>query len=304
MNSLTLSPDFDLSALDRADLADGTRRNYKAAILLLIASNVNPMDYNQLIAYADSLVSSSARSNLKSAYKIITDGYVTRAKLSNGSVDSIQRFIWLCEELNKALTVTQPATKRTPHWLSQDQVNQITAAALQTSMRDYIVLAVLLGAGLRREELASLTFDDLAQIPTPTGMQDVITVIGKGDKRRTIPINPLLAGNLREWQQITGGGRVARRIRKNGKMEESLSTDAIEDIVRKYGNVIGISDLEPHDCRRSYGRLMYYANDRDIMQVMRLLGHARVATTQRYIGVDIDLDVNTLPTHGLSVAGD
>ena len=292
--TLTL-PDFDLSALDRADLAPGTRRNYKAIILLLIASVTNPLDYNELMAFAHSLESSSARSNLKAAYRIITKDYVNRAKVNPAaSVESIQRFIWLTEALNDALTVSQPASRRTPHWLSQAQVIQITAAAKAVSIRDYIVLAVLLGAGLRRDELAHLTFDDLRQIPTGDGMQDVITIIGKGDKKRTIPISSLLANNLREWKLITGGGRVARRIRKNGKMEASLSTDAIEDIVRKYGLIIGVDDLEPHDCRRSYGRILYHKTN-DIALVMNLLGHSSIKTTQIYIGVNIRLDITSFP---------
>jgi site-specific recombinase XerC len=288
---LTLpSPTFDYSALDRAKLADGTRKHYKAAITLLLASKVNPMDYDELIGYASSLKSSSARSNLKAAYAIITKDYVNRAKISNAPVETIQRFLWLMEALNDSLTVSQPDAERTPHWLSQQQVDTITSLALTHSQRDYIILAVLLGAGLRREELETLTFDALSQIPSRNIMRDVLTIRGKGDKKRIVPISSLLASHLRTWKETVHGGRIARKMNKGGKIGETISAFGIFSIVRKYGQMIGITDLDPHDLRRSYGRLMYEATH-DIVLVKDYLGHSDTKTTLKYIGYDLKLDL-------------
>jgi integrase len=298
----TLSLPIDYSALDRADLAPGTLRHYKAAIALLIASNINPMDYTELATYAASLPS-SGRSNLKAALAILTRDYINQAKMSNAPVETIQRFLWAMEAMNDSITVSQPDSERTPHWLSQEQVDTITSAALAHSMRDYIVLAILLGAGLRREELEELTFDSLSQIPHKGKMKDVLTIRGKGDKKRVIPISPLLASHLREWRTATGGGRIARKMSKGGKIGSSLSAFGIFTLVRKYGAILGIPDLDPHDCRRTYGRLMYEGTD-DIVLVQNLLGHASVKTTQKYIGYDLNLDVDVFPVGGLMVSGD
>jgi site-specific recombinase XerC len=294
MNSLIPSPTlhetFDYTALDRADLAHGTLRHYRAAIALLIASNVNPFDYTQLANYAASLPH-SGRSNLKAALNIVSRDYVNRAKTSNAPVETIQRFLWLIEAMNDAIVISQPTTERTPHWLSRQQVDQIMSLSLSTSMRDYIVMAVLLGAGLRREELETLTFDALRQIPSQGQMRDVLIVHGKGDKQRVVRISSLLAGYLRQWQAVAGDGRVARRVSKSGKVGDSLSAFGIFTTVRRYGALIGIPDLDPHDARRSYGRLLYEATG-DIMLVMNLLGHSSVRTTQRYIGLDLKLDID------------
>jgi site-specific recombinase XerC len=301
MNSLATYS--DLSPLDRATLADGTRRNYKTAILLLIASNVNVRDYQALADYALSL-SHSGRANLKAALAILTRDAVNQAKTSNMPVEDIQRFLWQMEAMNEAIQVSRPTTERTPHWLSQDQVDTTTEAALNTSLRDYIVMSILLGAGLRREELETLTFDALSQISGEHGMVDILTVIGKGDKKRVIPIASALAARIREWQAVVGGGRIARRMYKGGKIGASLTAPRIFAMVRKYGLYVGIKDLDPHDCRRSYGRLMYFSNKKDIMKVMVLLGHKSVETTQIYIGVKISIDLDSTPLGALQVAGD
>jgi site-specific recombinase XerC len=302
MNSLATYS--DLSPLDRATLADGTRRNYKTAILLLIASNVNVRDYQALADYALSL-SHSGRANLKAALAILTRDAVNQAKTSNASIEDIQRFLWQMEALDDAIRVHRPTTLRTPHWLSQDQVDTITGAALDNSLRDYIVMSLLLGAGLRREELETLTFDAMSQVPDENGnMVDILTVIGKGEHKRTIPLAAVLANNLRRWKAIVGEGRIARRMYKGGKIGASLTAPRIFAMVRKYGLYVGIKDLDPHDCRRSYGRLMYFSNKKDIMKVMVLLGHKSVETTQIYIGVKISIDLDSTPLGALQVAGD
>lgn len=297
MNSLILSsPTFDYSALDRARLAPGTLRHYKAAIALLIASNINPLDYEQLASYAHALPH-SGRSNLKAALKILTRDYINKAKTSNAPVETIQRFLWAMEAMNDAIQIHQPTTKRTPHWLSQKQVDQLTSLALSHSKREYIALAVLLGAGVRCEELSTLTFDALSQIPLGSQMVDILTIRGKGDKKRVIRISSLLASHLRDWKRSTTGERVARRVYKGGALGDSLSVSGIFKLVRKYGQMIGIPDLDPHDCRRSYGRLLYQATG-DIVLVKDYLGHADTKTTLTYIGADLNLDV---PEHAFPV---
>lgn len=293
----------DLSPLDRANLAPGTLRHYKAAIVLMLASNINPTDHDKLASYANTLPS-SGRSNLKAALSIMTRDLINKAKMSNAPTETIQRFLWIMEAMQDTIKVSQPDAQRTPHWLSQEQVDKITACALSHSMRDYIVVALLLGVGLRREELEALTFDALSQIPDSGRMVDILTIIGKGDKKRVVPVSPLLASHIREWKIQVGGGRVARKYNRGGKIGKSLSAYGIFTLVRKYGDLIGIKDLDPHDCRRSYGRLMYFSNGKDIMLVKALLGHSNVKTTQEYIGLKINLNIDVFPVGGLRVVGD
>ena len=177
-------------------------------------------------------------------------------------------------------------------WLSQAQVRDITALCGNNleGKRDWIVLGLLLGAGLRREELVSLTFDALKQQPTKNGkMRYVLEVKGKGAKDRVVPISRLLADRLQEWREIVGGGLVARSLGRKKELGESMSAVAVFQIVRKYGKMINMPELSPHDLRRTYAHLGYDAGI-PITQIKELLGHASVATTQKYLDLSLDLD--------------
>jgi integrase len=282
----------DLSPIDRADLATGTKRHYKTAIILMLAANVNPMDHTQLATYAASLPA-SGRSFLKAAITLLTRDMINEAKMSNAPVETIQRFLWAMEAMQDTVTVKQPESARTAHWLSQEQVNSLLDAARE-NVRDYVILSVLLGAGLRREELETLEFDALSQIPHNGRMQDVLTIKGKGSKVRIVPISKTLSETLRAWQRKTGGGRVARKYNKGGKIGTSLSAYGIFCIVRKYGLLLDIDNLDPHDLRRTYGRILY-DNTGDIIRVKNILGHADTKTTLKYIGYDLELESDGAP---------
>ncbi len=300
IQSSPLPPHYAI--IDRADLQPSTKHQYTREIDKLIASRVDPRNRNQLADYAAQL-SSSSKSFLKAALSLLFADTITSLKAS-ARVDNlaeVQAALLNIEAMDETIKVHQPDRERTPHWLTQAQVNQITAMALQ-STRDYIVLAVLFGAGLRRKELEELTFDSLSQIDN----KNVLTIRGKGDKVRVIQIASALASHLREWKTITGGGNVARSINKAGKLGDTLSDKGIFDIVRKYGSMIGTPDLDPHDCRRTYGRLLYEATGHDIIRVMHMMGHADVSTTQEYIGLNIslDLDDSVFTVDVVQVAGD
>ena len=68
-----------------------------------------------------------------------------------------------------------------------------------------------------------------------------------------------------------------------------LSGQAICDVVSKYGTMIDKPKLRPHDLRRSYAQFGL-DNGIPITQISRLLGHSNVATTQRYLNQEIDLE--------------
>jgi integrase len=232
------SPTIDFSAIERADLQPSTKEKYTRAIDNMMQSGVDPFDYPALSAYADTL-SQSSRGFLKAALSIITDGELTRikAQATPGNIGAIQALVARLEAMDKAIPIHEEKGTKTHTWLSRQQVEQITSLPdLSTTrgLRDYIVLATLLGAGIRREEMTSLSFSDLLQQPTGGGMRDVLRIRhGKGDKRRTIPISAKLARHLREWHRLAGDGLVARAVNKAGDVNGSLSTRAVYDIVAK-----------------------------------------------------------------------
>jgi len=290
----TYNPQFDYSALDRADLAASSRVKYRRAIELLIQAQVNPLDYASLQSYTDTL-SNSGRAFLKAALKVVTDQELNRIKANATpeNMTAIQALIARIEAMDATIKVHKPEGKGSGLWLTPAQVEQITTAPDRTTLqgrRDWIVLATILGAGLRRSEMASLTFDQLKRQPKKNGqLRGVLDIVGKGDKKRRIPISPLLEERLKEWNAETGGGNVARSINKAGALGLSLSDNSINDIVHRYGALIGLPELEAHDLRRTWAQLGLNAGI-PITQISTLLGHASIKTTQDYLDLKINLE--------------
>lgn len=150
------------------------------------------------------------------------------------------------------------------------------------------MLGLLVGAGLRREEVTGLTFDNVLVQPVVGKPRTVLNVQGKGAKDRVVPINNKLADLLEEWRGLVGDGLIARSITKGGAIGDSLSAVGVFHIVAGAGQQMDKPDLAPHDLRRTYAQLGYEAGV-PITQISKLLGHASVATTQRYLNLDLDL---------------
>lgn len=292
MTTLALPSSLDLSAIERADLAPRTRVNYTNAIDRLFTSGVDPFDYTALANHAATLPA-SVRAALKAALNHMTAEYEHQLKASV-TVDNLagtQVQLYRLQALNDAIKVRSSKGKGSGTWLSNEQIEEITALPDRTTQigrRDWIVLAMLLGAGLRRSEMAGLTFEALKQQPTKNGVRYVLDITGKGAKKRVIPISPILARHLESWKQEIGGGRIARGFIKGGTMTNSLSDKSINEIVGKYGQMIGV-DLEAHDCRRSWAQCGLNAGI-PITQISVLLGHSSVSVTQRYLDLHVSLD--------------
>jgi integrase len=80
-----------------------------------------------------------------------------------------------------------------------------------------------------------------------------------------------------------------------------MSGVAIFQLVNRYGKAIGILELAPHDLRRTYAKLGYEAGV-PITQISTLLGHANIATTQKYL--DLALDLETTASDFIPLSGD
>lgn len=284
----------DVSAIDRAaNLQPSTKKQYKRVIEAMHAAGVNPSNHAALQAYADGL-RSSRKQFLKSALRLMTMDYeqAVKAGATPGNIAQTQAALYRLEAMRGAVQVETRKGTKAHTWLSQKQVAKITALCGDSlkGKRDWIVLGLLLGAGLRREELATLTFSALKQQPQKNGkMRDVLEVIGKGAKSRVIPISEKLGDHLREWREIVGGGMVARSLGMKKELGESMSAVAIFHLVSKYGEEIGVPGLAPHDLRRTYAQLGYEAGI-PITQISTLLGHSSVTTTQRYLNLSLDLE--------------
>ena len=298
---------FDTTAIDRADLQPTTKYKYKRELAAMRSAGVNPLDYDALIDYADNL-KSSRKTFLKSALRMISIDYERGAKGSATpeTIAQVQTVVYRLEAMRSAVNVTKHKGTKAHTWLSQAQVKEITAACGDDLIgrRDWIILGLLLGAGLRRDELSNLTFEAIKQQPTRGGkVRNVLEVAGKGNKTRVIPISTLLAQRLASWKFEIGSGKIARSVTKGktAAIGESLSTIGIFKLVSSYGAKINKANLAPHDLRRTYAQLGYEAGI-PLTQLQTLLGHESINTTQRYL--DLALDLETTVSDFIPLSGD
>jgi len=145
----------------------------------------------------------------------------------------------------------------------------------------------MLGAGLRRSEVAALTFEHIQQ---REGRWVIVDLIGKGKRVRTVPIPSWAKQAIDEWAQTAGisTGRIFRAVNKGDRLAgESLTSQAVQDVVKAYAKQCGF-ELAAHDLRRTFAKLARKGGA-DLMQIRLTLGHASVKTTERYLGENQDL---------------
>lgn len=144
--------------------------------------------------------------------------------------------------------------------------------------RDAAILALLLGAGLRRAECADLMLGDY------NAEDQTVTINGKGDKQRLMPLGASTDLAVRDWLQVRGDwpGTLLCPVGKGGALRQLPITDqAIYKALAKRGKLAQITHFSPHDLRKTYASGLIDISG-DISTVARLLGHASIQTTVIY----------------------
>jgi len=148
--------------------------------------------------------------------------------------------------------------------------------------RDAAVLSLLYGAGLRIAEALSLT---RGEIPEP-GTADSITVTGKGNKTRMVPLIPQITQAIADYIAICPFDLVANEPVFRGEKGGPLSPRIVQLAMERMRGALGLPDsATPHALRHSFATHLL-ARGGDLRSIQELLGHASLATTQIYTQVD------------------
>lgn len=179
---------------------------------------------------------------------------------------------------------------RIGNWLTKDQAQALINSTDKTTLkglRDRAILAVMISTGLRRSEVASLTFDHIQQ---RDGRWVIADMTGKGNRVRAIPMPSWTKVAIDQWTQSANitGGRIFRSINRGDNLSgDSMTSQAIQDAVKLYTDKIGLG-LSAHDLRRTFAKLAYRGGS-DVLQIQLSLGHESSDTTKRYLGEVQDL---------------
>lgn len=145
--------------------------------------------------------------------------------------------------------------------------------------RDAAMIALMAGTGLRRAEVCAL---NSAGLDLAAGS---FKVVGKRNKERTGYIGGGTLAALQDWMTARGfdPGPIFCAIGKNGALKpgRSLSTVTVNRILAKRATEAGLTDVTPHDFRRTFISEMLDAGA-DVVTVASIVGHEDVKTTQRY----------------------
>jgi site-specific recombinase XerC len=179
---------------------------------------------------------------------------------------------------------------RIGRWLTREEASLLLRDSGEESVkarRDRALLCLLLGAGLRREEIVSL---EIAHLQQREGRWVIADLIGKRKRIRTVPIPGWAKVAIDQWTAAAGitEGRLFRAVDKVGRMTgESLSAQAVYLVVTEPAKKIGL-ELAPHDARRTFAKLAHKGKA-PIEQIQIALGHESIQTTERYLGIRQDL---------------
>ena len=175
---------------------------------------------------------------------------------------------------------------RLGNWLSVNEaraLGQSPEPATLKGKRDRAIIAVLLGCGLRRRELAYLSFDNLQR---REDRWTIIDLVGKGGHVRTVPVPDWVKQFLDEWFAAARimHGKLFRCVCRSGTVWGDGMTDKVVwYVVKTHAKKLEIPKLAPHDLRRSCARFCHIAGG-ELEQIQFLLGHVSVQTTERYLG--------------------
>lgn len=184
--------------------------------------------------------------------------------------------------------------KPLPKALSVDDAVQLASHQGEINLpwmeaRDAAIVELLYGAGLRVGELTGL---DVVASPSARGWVDLQAceahVLGKGGKRRTVPVGAKAAQAVQQWltmrEAVTGSAAQAALF--IGRHGTRLSAQSIWQRLKMRSQQAGLATpVHPHMLRHSFASHLLQSSG-DLRAVQELLGHASISTTQVYTRLD------------------
>jgi site-specific recombinase XerD len=171
--------------------------------------------------------------------------------------------------------------KSLPKYLDLESSLALLEAAAGVNLRDYCMLTLLLNCGLRVSELVGI---NLSNVKSTT-----LTVIGKGNKERTVYLNAACKAALENYLQTRPKDLVKDRdalfLNKN---KERIGVRGVQLIVKKYLTLAGLDaqKYSTHKLRHTAATLMYKHGNVDIRALQDILGHENLSTTEIYTHID------------------
>jgi integrase/recombinase XerC len=190
----------------------------------------------------------------------------------------------LVEQNPAKLVATPKLPKKLPRVPTIEEMNSVIDGQMPEVAafpeRDRLMLELLYGCGIRNSELTGINIDDIRQ------SAEAILIRGKGKKERYVPfgdsVKNALAAYLPERQKVLAATSKHSPALLLNRRTGRLTTRSVGRIIKKIAVAKGLSpDVHPHTLRHAFGTHML-EEGADLRAIQELLGHERLATTQRY----------------------
>ncbi len=187
---------------------------------------------------------------------------------------------------NPAASVQAPRKPRKlPRTLDADQVDKFLHFEEDSAIarRDRAMAELFYSSGLRLAELVAVNVGDIDR------QSRLLTVTGKGNKTRTVPVGTIALAAIDRWLQVrphTRADEDSARALFTSSRGERISVRNIQARLKLQGRRSGMhQDVHPHMLRHSFASHMLESSG-DLRAVQELLGHANISTTQIYTHLD------------------
>jgi len=202
----------------------------------------------------------------------------------------------LAHMLEHAAKVKSPPSRgqRMGHWLTQAQAQamlKVCDVSTLKGLRDKCILALMFFCGLRRSEVCDLTLGHLSKIDEFHVIKDLV---GKHGRIRSIVVPVTVRNLINTWLVRVGISNPKSRLfvsiaYGSEELGDSITPVAIYQIVQKRCAQAGIENCKAHDLRRTFAKLAHKAGA-PLHSISQMLGHQSLETTQRYLGIELELE--------------
>ena len=217
----------------------------------------------------------------------------TKAISRARKISSIKSFYkYLCDitkkiERNPTSGLEAPKLeKRLPKYLNLDEsVALLHSVDGEFKERDFAIITLFLNCGLRLSELVGINLEHIKG--------DTLSVIGKGNKERSVHLNKACLDAIETYLRVRPQDKVKgddRRALFLSKRFKRISPRMVEIMVKQYIIEAGLDPKKytPHKLRHTAATLMHKHAGVDIRTLQQVLGHETIATTQIYTHIDSD----------------
>lgn len=180
-------------------------------------------------------------------------------------------------------------SKRHPIYLTLDESINLLSSLDKKSKnyhRDYCILTLFLNCGMRLSELCGIRLDKIKG--------DTLTIIGKGNKERTVYLNDACLKAIENYLKFRDDSKALPEDKEYLLLSsrfKPINKRTVELLVKKHITNSGLENEKytPHKLRHTAATLLYKHGNVDIRSLQSILGHENISTTQIYTHVDEEI---------------